>query len=108
MKYLTRSKSHTLSEGGVKIPDMSLHEVHASPFALLSERDGKILEFERDWWRHAGAKEVAIKELFNLTPTSYYQILNGIIDMPEALEAAPILVKRLRRLRDGRLASRTA
>ena len=84
------------------------HALDTATFSQLSERDQKILDFERDWWRHAGAKEVAIKELFNLTPTSYYQILNGIIDRDEALAAAPILVKRLRRLRDGRLASRRA
>ena len=92
---------------------MSFEENHALDvtsmnLSQLSERDRKILEFERDWWRHAGAKEVAIKELFSLTPTSYYQILNCIIDQDEALEAAPILVKRLRRLRDGRLANRSA
>ena len=90
---------------------MSFEENRAldtNTISQLSERDQKILEFERDWWRHAGAKEVAIKELFNLTPSSYYQILNGIIDRDEALQAAPILVKRLRRLRDGRLAHRSA
>ena len=38
----------------------------------LSELETQILEFERTWWRHAGAKESSIKELFNLTPPAYY------------------------------------
>ena len=39
----------------------------------LSELEIKMLEFERTWWRHSGAKESSIKELFNLTPPAYYQ-----------------------------------
>ena len=46
----------------------------------LSELEIKLLEFERNWWRHAGSKESAIKELFNLTPPAYYQLLNNLID----------------------------
>ena len=68
----------------------------------LSELEIKLLEFERNWWRHAGSKESAIKELFNLTPPAYYQLLNNLIDRQEALMAQPILVKRLRRIRETR------
>ena len=74
----------------------------------LSELEIKLLEFERNWWRHAGSKESAIKELFNLTPPAYYQLLNNLIDRNEALLAEPILVKRLRRLRDSRTAQRSS
>ena len=74
----------------------------------LSELEIKILEFERTWWRHAGAKESSIKELFNLTPPAYYQMLNNLIDRNEALLAEPILVKRLRRIRDARTATRSS
>ena len=28
----------------------------------LSPREREILTFERDWWKHAGAKETAIRE----------------------------------------------
>lgn len=65
--------------------------------AGLSELEIKMLEFERTWWRHAGAKESSIKELFNLTPPAYYQLLNNLIDRPAALMAEPLLVKRLLR-----------
>jgi hypothetical protein len=74
----------------------------------LSELELRLLEFERTWWRHAGSKESAIKELFNLTPPAYYQMLNNLIDRNEALLAEPILVKRLRRIREARSASRTS
>ena len=74
----------------------------------LSGLENQILEFERTWWRHAGAKESSIKELFNLTPPAYYQMLNNLIDRPAALMAQPLLVKRLLRLRDQRTASRSS
>jgi len=74
----------------------------------LSELEVKMLEFERSWWRHAGVKESSIKELFNLTPPAYYQLLNNLIDREDALMAEPILVKRLRRLRESRTVARSS
>jgi len=74
----------------------------------LSEFEVKLLEFERNWWRHAGSKESAIRALFNLTPPAYYQLLNNLIDKDAALMAQPILVKRLRRIRDARATARSS
>ena len=74
----------------------------------LSELELKMLEFERTWWRHAGAKESSIKELFNLTPPAYYQMLNNLIDREAALLAEPLLVKRLLRVRQQRTAERSS
>ncbi|MAU81686.1 DUF3263 domain-containing protein [Gordonia sp. Z-3] len=74
----------------------------------LSRRDHDILSFERQWWKYAGAKEEAIKELFGLSATRYYQVLNALVDRPEALAADPMLVKRLRRLRASRQKARAA
>ncbi|MFC6715210.1 DUF3263 domain-containing protein [Branchiibius cervicis] len=74
----------------------------------LSERDRQILAFERDWWRQPGAKEQTIRETFGLSSTRYYQILNDLIDQQAALEADPLLVKRLQRLRSSRMRQRTA
>src|SRR5918911_502847 len=68
----------------------------------LCRRDREILAFERQWWKYAGAKEQAIRELFGMSATRYYQVLNALIDRPEALAVDPLLVKRLRRLRDTR------
>ncbi len=74
----------------------------------LDDRDVAILAFERQWWRYAGAKEQAIRDLFGMSATRYYQVLNTLIDRPEALAADPMLVKRLRRLRTTRQRARTA
>ncbi|HLS44790.1 MAG TPA: DUF3263 domain-containing protein [Ornithinicoccus sp.] len=74
----------------------------------LTDRDRQIIDFERQWWKYAGAKEQAIKDLFDMSATRYYQLLNRLIDAPEALEHDPMLVKRLRRMRAQRQKSRSA
>ena len=65
----------------------------------LSERDAAMLDFERQWWKYAGAKEQAVREKFGMSSTRYYQVLNALIDRPEALAHDPLLVRRLRRQR---------
>ena len=74
----------------------------------LTRRDRDILAFERQWWRYAGAKEQAIRDLFSMSATRYYQVLNALIDRDEALAHDPMLVKRLRRLRASRQRQRSA
>jgi hypothetical protein len=76
--------------------------------ARLTDREAEILAFERQWWKYAGAKETAVRELFDMSATRYYQVLNALIDRPEALVADPMLVKRLRRLRATRQRNRSA
>ena len=74
----------------------------------LSARDAEILAFERHWWKFAGAKEQAVREKFDMSSTRYYQVLNVLIDQPEALAHDPLLVRRLRRLRAERQRQRSA
>jgi hypothetical protein len=74
----------------------------------LSERDRAVLMFERQWWRYEGPKEQAIRNLFGVDATRYYQILGSLIDTSEALAFDPQLVKRLRRIRSSRQRSRSA
>lgn len=76
--------------------------------AQLDERSRAILDFEREWWRYAGAKEQAIRDHFDLSPTRYYQLLNRIMDDDDALAYDPMLVKRLRRMRSSRQRQRAA
>ena len=76
--------------------------------SALSERDAAILDFERQWWRHAGAKEEAIREAFGLSAARYYQVLNAVIDSPAAVRHDPMLVKRLHRARDARTQARAS
>jgi hypothetical protein len=78
------------------------------PLGELSARDTEILTFERQWWKFAGAKEQAIRDKFQMSATRYYQVLNALIDKPEALAQDPLLVKRLRRLRATRQRNRSA
>ncbi|MGW4296292.1 DUF3263 domain-containing protein [Micromonospora chersina] len=72
----------------------------------LTERERRILAFEQQWWKHAGAKEQAIRDTFGLSATRYYQLLNALLDQPAALAAEPVLVGRLRRLRSSRARNR--
>ncbi len=80
----------------------------SAPADGLSEREREILAFERQWWKYAGAKEQAVRELFDMSGTRYYQLLNALIDRPEALAHDPMLVKRLRRMRQTRQRARSA
>ncbi|MFE9693101.1 DUF3263 domain-containing protein [Micromonospora sp. NPDC005806] len=72
----------------------------------LTERERRILAFEQQWWKHAGAKEQAIRDTFGLSATRYYQLLNALLDHPAALAAEPVLIGRLRRLRSSRTRNR--
>lgn len=86
---------------------MAFHDDPATVDAL-DERDREVLDFEREWWRYAGAKEQAIRERFELSTTRYYQLLNELIDDERAESYDPMLVKRLRRMRTARQAKRAA
>src|ERR687886_2765126 len=79
-----------------------------APGGELTAREREILAFERQWWKYAGAKEQAARELFDMSGTRYYQVLNALIDRPEALAHDPMLVKRLRRMRQTRPRARSA
>lgn len=102
------AQEHMLAgdSAGVSADGASLGGVSAD--SPLSARDQQILALERQWWKYAGAKEQAIRELFDLSATHYYQILNALIDTEDALAHDPMLVKRLRRLRTSRQRARTA
>ena len=73
----------------------------------LTDRERAMLEFERFWWRHAGSKEQAIRETFDLSATHYYRLLNALLDRPAAVEFDPLVVGRLRRLRASRARRRS-
>jgi len=81
-------------------------ETNARASAALTERDVAVLTFERQWWRHAGAKEQGIRAEFGLSAARYYQVLGALVDSPLALAHDPMLVKRLQRLRDARAEAR--
>jgi hypothetical protein len=76
--------------------------------SALAEREQRILAFERQWWKFEGSKEQAIRDEFGFSATRYYQLLNGLVERPEALAFDPLTVKRLRRLRADRRRQRNA
>lgn len=78
------------------------------PAPELSDLQLRILDFERQWWRHAGAKEEAVRAEFGVSAARYYQLLNAVIDSPAAIVHDPMLVRRLQRVRDQRVAARSA
>lgn len=68
----------------------------------LSEREKAILDFERRWWRLPGPKQVSIRRDLDLSATRYYQLLGELVDSVDAAAYDPLVVRRLRRLRDHR------
>ena len=78
------------------------------PELQLDERTRLLLDFERDSWRLTVRKERAIRERLGLSAAKYHQLLNRAIDRPEALSYDPMLVLRLRRLREARRRRRVA
>lgn len=72
----------------------------------LNEREQAILDFERSWWMRDGSKEAAIKDELGLSSARYYRLLGGLLSNDDALAYDPLLVRRLRRLRDRRRRAR--
>ena len=56
-----------------------------------------MLDFEREWWRHAGAKEEEVQLRWGLSIAEYGGRLLGIALRPEAMEYDPLTVRRIRR-----------
>ena len=74
----------------------------------LSVREREILDFERGWWLEPEPKAMSVRTRFGISAARYQQVLNRLIDRPEALAYDPMLVRRLRRLRDSRRRRRVA
>jgi hypothetical protein len=66
------------------------------------------LDFEREAWKLDVPKERAIRARFGFSAARYHQLLHRIVDGPLALEYDPMLVRRLRRIREIRRRRRTA
>ena len=75
---------------------------------MLSIKARMTLDLEATRWKHAGAKESHIRWIFTEPATAYYQRLNHLLDQPQALAYAPMVVKRLQRQRAVRRAARTS
>lgn len=60
----------------------------------------ELLDFEDQWPRWSGRKDMAIRSRFGITPARYFQLLHRALDDPTAVAARPMLVRRLLRRRD--------
>ena len=74
----------------------------------LSDLDAAILDFEETAPRSIGRKEEAIRAQLDISPVRYHQRLNLLLDAPAAAQFHPLLVARLRRLREEREDTRRA
>lgn len=74
----------------------------------LSDVDKATLDLESRWWKYPAAKDTAIRELFDESPTRYYQRLHALLRNPAAAQYAPLTVHRLLRLETARRAQRAA
>jgi len=80
---------------------------HRSP-TELDERLRRILDFEREAWRLTVSKQRAIRDRFGFSPARYHQLLHRAVNHPGALAYDPMLVRRIRRLREARRRRRVA
>jgi hypothetical protein len=85
---------------------MAREEQHPEP--TPEDRWREVLDFERQWWQTHVPKEAAVRRRFGISPARYHHLLNRLIERPEALEYDPMLVRRLRRLREARRRKRFA
>ncbi|WP_433674595.1 DUF3263 domain-containing protein [Microbacterium gorillae] len=74
--------------------------------AALSPRDIAILDLESRLPVHSARKEEEIEAALDLSAVRYYQLLGRLMDAPEALAHDPLLIRRLRQLRDADRARR--
>jgi hypothetical protein len=72
----------------------------------LTDKERAILDFERSWWLEPGPKEAAIQQRLHLSSTSYYRVLAELVDSDDALSYDPLVVRRVRRLRERRRRAR--
>jgi len=99
---------HEPQKSGGSSDEAAADEAVVDGATALTERERAILAFEQQWWKYPGKKEQAIRELFGMSATRYYQILNRLMESQAAMAADPMLVKRLRKTRASRSRARAA
>ena len=67
----------------------------------LNERERAILDFESSCRLRGWAKEEEIRQTLGMSPARYYQLLVRMLDSVDAQAYDPLLMGRLRRLRDS-------
>lgn len=66
---------------------------------VINERQQAMLEFERNFWMFDEPKESLIRARFQCSADEYYAQLNDLLELPEAMDHDPLVVRRLQRQR---------
>lgn len=66
---------------------------------MITQRQKALLDFERTWWSQDHPKDLAIRERFGCSAQEYSSELGEVLDLPEARDYDPLLVRRLERRR---------
>ncbi|RKW69435.1 DUF3263 domain-containing protein [Galactobacter caseinivorans] len=89
--------------GGADVDEPVESEAKGPLKAGLSALDQAMLDLEARSSQRPGAKQETIRSTLHMTSAQFYQRLNALIDTEAALAYAPMLVRRLRASREGRL-----
>ena len=63
----------------------------------MTDIEMAILDFEREWWRHAGARNQEVSQRWGMSSSEYERRLIAIATRPEAMAYDPLTVRRIRR-----------
>jgi len=69
---------------------------------MLTEKDTRILDFEAGWWHFPEPKDRAIRDYLGMSSTRYYQALRRLVDDEDAAAQYPLVIKRLRKMKEDR------
>ena len=69
---------------------------------MLSEKDIRVLDFEAGWWHFPEPKDRAIRDYLGMSSTRYYQALRRLVEDEEAAREYPLVIKRLRKMKQAR------
>jgi hypothetical protein len=58
-----------------------------------------MLEFERTWWQLDAPRDESIRARFGCSTDEYYAELNRVLELPEAMDHDPLVVRRFQRRR---------
>ncbi len=72
----------------------------------LTDLERALLALERDWWRDGASRAEAARRRLGLAAADHARLIGALIDRSDAEAHDPVLVRRLRRMRDARRSER--
>ena len=74
--------------------------------ATMTDTETAALVLAAQHYRYPAARDTHALERLGMSPVRFAQVVDALLDRPDALAAMPREVNRLRRLRDARRAQR--